>query len=268
MVAIAAPDAQARIDWNVKGIARATGKKPSISKLAEDNWALPGAIRGFVGEILNDRSQQNSLTDYLAHFRYAYRPPETFATEHDYLQHIQGQNIRTLRGERVKSVEECTIADWLTTHGIRYEYERRYEHETASVQFRQYQPDFFLPEYGIYLEHFGINRQGRPAPFIDDPQVYLDGMAWKRDLHRKHKTKLLETFSYFAAEGRLTDELERLLRAAGVRVGAMNVDEVIPLLTQADILDPFLRTVATFLNLYKSNGWTDEVVPNRWTTFP
>ena len=246
-----------------EGIAQATGRKPSISKLAEDNWALPGAIREYVSEILSDPSRQGRLTEYLAQFRYAYRAPETFATEHDYFQYIQGQNVRTLRGEQVKSVEECMIADWLTTHGIRYEYERHYEHETASIQFRQYQPDFYLPEYGIYLEHFGINRQGRPAPFIDDPQVYLDGMAWKRDLHRKHKTKLIETFSYFAAEGRLADELDRLLRAEGVRITAISVDDFLPLLTQQDILDPFLRMVASFLNLFKSNGWTESEVRQR-----
>lgn len=246
-----------------EGIAQATGKKPSISKLAEDNWALTVAIRRFVTEILSEPSQQDSLADYLAHFRYAYRAPETFATEHEYFQHLQGQNVRTLRGESVKSVEECTIADWLTTHGIRYEYERRYEHETASIQFRQYQPDFFLPDYGIYLEHFGINRAGKPAPFIDDPQRYLDGIAWKRELHRKHQTTLLETFSYFRAEGRLTVELARLLSTAGVRIGAIEANELIPLITQEDILDPFLRMVSSFLNLYKSNGWTEPEVRQR-----
>ncbi len=246
-----------------EGIAQATGKKPSISKLAEDNWALPGAIKNFVSEIISDRSQQLSLTEYLAHFRYAYRAPESFPTEHAYLQHIQGQNVRTLRGEQVKSVEECMIADWLTTHGIRYEYERRYEHDTASIQYRQYQPDFFLPDYDIYLEHFGINRKGQPAPFVDDPQGYRDGIAWKRELHQRHRTKLIETFSYFAAEGRLTEELERLLRSAGVSISAINPDEFVPLLTQNDVLEPFVQTVTTFLNLYKANGWTVSEVRRR-----
>ena len=39
---------------------------------------------------------------------------------------------RTLRGELVKSFEELLIADWLTIHGIKYEYEKPYEISTST----------------------------------------------------------------------------------------------------------------------------------------
>ena len=37
----------------------------------------------------------------------------------------------TLNEEWVKSFEEVLIADWLTIHGINYEYEKPYEHKPA-----------------------------------------------------------------------------------------------------------------------------------------
>ncbi|MEW2884989.1 hypothetical protein, partial [Klebsiella pneumoniae] len=54
--------------------------------------------------------------------------------------------IRTLQGERVKSLEECVIADWLFYNGVAYDYERRYEFDTATDTHRQYRPDFYYPD--------------------------------------------------------------------------------------------------------------------------
>ncbi len=51
--------------------------------------------------------------------------------------------------------------------GIAYQYEPAYEHKTASPLYRQYQPHFYLPEQGIYIEYYGIDRQGGTAPYVD-----------------------------------------------------------------------------------------------------
>ena len=77
----------------------------------------------------------------------------------------------TLRGEPVKSFEELLIADWLLLNGINYEYEAPYEHKTAKRQKRQYKPDFFLVDYGIYIEHFGIAKDGSTAPGINREKI-------------------------------------------------------------------------------------------------
>ena len=46
--------------------------------------------------------------------------------------------FRTAQGEVVKSKEECQIANWLFYRQVRYNYERPYEHETASDTHKQY----------------------------------------------------------------------------------------------------------------------------------
>ena len=69
--------------------------------------------------------------------------------------------IRTLQGERVKSLEECVIADWLFYNGVTYDYERRYEFDTATDTHRQYRPKFYYPDAGLYHEHFALDANGQ-----------------------------------------------------------------------------------------------------------
>lgn len=67
------------------------------------------------------------------------------------------QDGRTIKQEKLKSIEEVMIANFLFMSGVEYEYERDYEIDTSDANHRQYKPDFFLPEYNIYIEHYGLN---------------------------------------------------------------------------------------------------------------
>lgn len=120
--------------------------------------------------------------------------------EGEYFQYLNDNDIRSLKGERVKSFGELYIANWLFSNGIEYVYEAKYEHDVRSIDFRQYQPDFYLPEYQIYLEYYGIDEHQHTAPYIDN-QKYLESMAWKRQLHQQHGTKCVELFYYQHKKG-------------------------------------------------------------------
>ena len=56
---------------------------------------------------------------------------------------IRRYEIRSLKGEQVKSFEECEIANYLYLNGVNYEYERLYEHETASRRRGRIDPTSF-----------------------------------------------------------------------------------------------------------------------------
>ena len=43
------------------------------------------------------------------------------------------------------------IANFLYLNGISYKYEEPYVYETADNDYSQYKPDFFLPDYNIYI---------------------------------------------------------------------------------------------------------------------
>ena len=107
----------------------------------------------------------------------------------------QGAGLTTLQEESVKSHQELVIANFMTLNGIWYLYEEPYRYNTANYAKRQYRPDFYLPDYDIYIEHFGIDRNGKTAPYIDN-KAYIEGMKWKVSLHKKYGTTLMQTFSY------------------------------------------------------------------------
>ncbi len=99
---------------------------------------------------------------------------------------------QTLKKEKVKSIAEVEIANFLFLNGVKYEYEATYPFPTSDATHRAYHPDFYLPDYNIYIEHFGINKNGE-LPWISpiEAQIYKEGMEWKRQTHAKNKTALI-----------------------------------------------------------------------------
>jgi DNA helicase-4 len=56
------------------------------------------------------------------------------------------ENLQTIQGETVKSLEEFLMANFLFLNGIEYEYERPYEHDTSDQHHRQYKPELLRIE--------------------------------------------------------------------------------------------------------------------------
>lgn len=158
------------------------------------------------------------------------------------------EGFRTLNDEVVKSEGERLIADWLFYNGVRYQYERPYEHDTADSSHRQYCPDFYLPDADAYLEHWGLDANGKPPEaFVG----YEASMAWKKALHQQHGTRLLETTTAQLYSGKVFEDLPRKLGELGVKVDP-NPDRPVP--GRAVIEAPrLIRTFRTFLVHVKNN---------------
>ncbi|MGG4198497.1 UvrD-helicase domain-containing protein [Peribacillus frigoritolerans] len=168
----------------------------------------------------------------------------------------------TLIGEKVKSLEEVMIANFLFLNGVEYVYEREYQYSTGSEHFRKYKPDFYLPEYGIYLEHFGITKDER-TPWLSEieEKKYIEGMRWKRELHRENGTELVETFSYLTGEGKLLEVLRNKLLEKGVKYKEVDFIEVFNKIYDTENTNhfaQFIYFISSFINLFKSNGYEYE----------
>lgn len=171
------------------------------------------------------------------------------------------QDYRTLQLERVKSLEEVMIANFLYLNGILYRYEDTYPYKTDKYR-KVYKPDFYLPEYGIYIEHFGITRNYR-TPWLSkiEEKKYIEGILWKRKIHEKNFTPLIETYSYFNKEGTLLTELEQRLKKRGVQfrnVDMRNIYEQLAMKEKEEQqFKELKKLIATFITLFKSNGFTE-----------
>lgn len=158
--------------------------------------------------------------------------------------------LDTIQGEKVKSVEELTIANFLYLKGIKYEYEKAYPHGNVMAR-----PDFYLTDYDIYLEHFGVDENNRAkwlTPFNE--QKYVEEMELKREAHKKYNTKLIETYSYYNRDNVLLDKLEEKLKNENVIFKPRDTKSIYKKVTENDnnFGKEITNLLVTFVNLSKS----------------
>lgn len=193
-----------------------------------------------------------NLNEYAQHFR-----SRKLKTMKDMsLERIIREDEKTINRERVKSHQELKIANFLFINGINYKYETNYKHKTSSKEYRQYKPDFYLPDYDIYIEHFGIDRNNR-VKWLDSvsEKKYIDGMRWKRKLHEENGTKLIETYSYMDRDDTLLEELRNALLKHEVRFKEVTNDKIYEcIVSDKNSLFKFTRMIESFIKRYKSRN--------------
>jgi DNA helicase-4 len=238
-------------------IGKSKRRKPSLHKSSEDDEALLKLIDGFVDEFTSqDRVYATDLLTYFRDFLCPVREPEQFETIGEYYEHLDALNLKTLKGEKVKSWQELHIANFLAMNSIPYAYEPRYEFNTADADFRQYQPDFRLTRSGAYIEHFGVNEAGQPnSNYTEaDKKAYLQGIVWKRSVHESKGTTMIETTSGDFDTKRIWKKLKQELTQVGETMAPMSVDDLLDLIrTETDAPKKLSYLIARFINLQKNN---------------
>lgn len=238
-------------------IANTENRRPSVSELSIDQLKLQNAILRYIKKRSDDTEFLNRLNHYFAFHRIPYKSQFHFKSMGEYIDYLRKYQIRSLNGDLTKSLEECEIANFLYINGVKYVYEHDYEYNTATKTHRQYKPDFYLPEYKIYIEHFGLDKNNRTAPFIDN-EHYLKDVAWKRQIHRKNHTKLVETYSWQKSEGTLIKSLEDNLLSEGIQFRKLPPSQIFDKLNRIGYVHPFTKLIATFLNLFKSTQISEQ----------
>jgi len=233
----------------------------------------------FINDAKEDKTYFDVLTNFFVYWLKPYKPEEKFETEGERTSYLidqkydglkvvtknSGGKVVTYR-EKLKSQEEVLIANFLFTNNIEYKYEESYKYKTASKKFGQYKPDFYLPEYDIYIEHFAIDKNYNVPPWFkgDEHQSarekYVEGIKWKRQEHKINNTTLIETYSWEQKEGKLLKNLEKKLKSHGVELHPKSNEEIWEYLSENSPveIDNFTVLIYTFLSLLKSNNVTIE----------
>lgn len=246
----------------------------SIPAVTNEN-TLSNVIKSYLQkDILNDSNALQSFIQYVSCYM---NIPEEYDNYDSYGEKIdteKGINFQTLKskceplnkvakakhdtiqGERVKSVEELMIANFLYLNGIDYEYEKPYPHGET-----MYRPDFYLKDYDIYLEHFGVDEHNRAAWLSPlNEQKYVEEMQLKRETHQTHNTKLLETYSYYNRDKILLQKLQEILVAAQVILKPRDVKDIYSKVTNNDhnLGNEIIRLIESFVNLSKSRRLSND----------
>jgi DNA helicase IV len=248
------------------------GFKPSI--VNEDS--LDEIIYNHINnDLKNDMSSMRIFVEFFAYYSQSFVDESDYASKTTYSNDMKSSDLETLKsrayfdkddrktikGERVKSLAELQIANFLYIHGIEYQYEMKYKNRTATKEFKQYQPDFYLPKYDIYIEHFGVDKENRAKWLKKSEELkYLEGMIWKRQLHIENGTHCIETYSYMAQNGSLLVELERQLHAYNVKLDMIDHQQIIHQIvsTNTRYFQEFQKLIKTFILLLKESGRINE----------
>ena len=86
------------------------------------------------------------------------------------------KKLRTVDEVAVQSQGERRIGDWLSKRGIAYQYDERY----LIARDARIRPDFYLPEFDLYIEYWGM----------DTPE-YVANMEKKKVLYQRAGKKLI-----------------------------------------------------------------------------
>ncbi len=181
-----------------------------------------------------------------------------FKTLRDFFSNISGDRDKktTIKKEKVKSIEELEIANFYFLNGIDYIYENPYEIEVGDKEHRQYTPDFYLKDYGIYHEHYGVDKNGKATQYKDvEARRYEEGILWKREIHNTYQTKCLETFSYQFSDGTIYDNLTKLLKENDVKFNPLKPKEIeraVNSIYEEGSFASFINLIISFISLYKA----------------
>ncbi len=105
---------------------------------------------------------------------------ETYIKRRNFDTRVEVQKtISTADGTLVQSDGERRIADWLSEHAIAY----RYDDRLRIIEGRQVRPDFYLPEYDVYIEYWGL-----------DTLDYKIGMLMKLQMYQHAGKRLISIY--------------------------------------------------------------------------
>lgn len=233
--------------------------KPKITKLN-----LHQFIKNQLQERIKDARYLRQLNHYLIYGSTATKSEFDFSNRAEYDNYLKFNPPTTLNGETVKSYGEMDIANFLFENNIRYVYESPYKNDTRDLEYGQYYPDFYLPEYGIYIEYFGINRHHEVPEYfaashgMTATMAYHKSMEWKRRLHQDNHTALIECFAYEKLENTLLPNLRQRLEEHQVKISPVDPQELWGKISQNHQynLDSVISLFETVINLTKSNQYS------------
>lgn len=246
-------------------IGDATGRKPHVP-----NWAVESTLglQKLLNIIDDLKDQSESFRTQWDLFRLVLGRDLPAAGEEQSFEawNKQGEGrLVSLNGDLVASQEERIIANWLFYNGVEYQYERCYEHDTATTMHRQYFPDFYYPGIDLYHEHFALDAQGNPPEHF---KGYSQGVVWKRETHSHFGTALIETTSYQLQIGQIFDYLSKELMARGITLDP-DPDRPIPAkgVVPMEHVD-LVKLLRMFITHFKSNSLSMEHVSDRVRNLP
>jgi len=163
---------------------------------------------------MEEKKFNNEIINYLKSRDPGYIEDKTeFASDkekEDFYEYMRNLRWKTLDNSEVKSVAERDIMNFFLTHKINGEDIRiLYEEPADWAQYldndgrrKSPRPDFFFPDFNIYIEHWALDKNNNVPYFFEDQDNYIKTMNIKRnrfvdsDYNKDLQYSLVETYNW------------------------------------------------------------------------
>jgi DNA helicase-4 len=232
-------------EYTDSGVSQQKIIKSIIFKIGEDDPNFIEYLKKFIYDYLIDYKKLNGTIEESTNGKYV-----------------------TLDGKDVRSKSERDIANFLVQNNIRYYYESEATWVEKSDESKKYRPDFYLPDFDIYIEHWWISSPDENIPEIFkekfDKDKYLKEREWKLGQFKTHKKILIES-SEKQMQGKLSEYYEYLYGELLKNThGAIKYTPSVEFIQKFKHLNDGLSLLITsfmkIINLAKSNKINDSTI--------
>jgi len=185
-------------------------------------------INSIYSDAQNDDDFHNDIINYMKSYgdNEITKPETAFEEKEEYYKYMRNLTYKVLDGKKVKSEAEREIMNFFISHyingnKIKILYESPAEwmkYNGENGEHNVPRPDFFLPDYDIYIEHWGIDKNGRVPEWFegDNPsEKYNRGMnAKKKAFAEQTKYSLVETTYWESKEKDFIQNLQNKILEA------------------------------------------------------
>lgn len=174
-----------------KDILEETGEYFTTADIVNDNKKHRIINRIFMNKIKNEPKFYKQFLDFIRtlHDKEEVRVEE----KNQHLEYVRKRPYFSIDNTRVNSRAEKELMDFFLMHKLNGRtIAVRYEFDIGG-----FRPDFYLPEYDLFIEHWGLTRELEvPEWFSQTTDEYKRRMEMKKQWFAQHKKVLIETFAY------------------------------------------------------------------------
>jgi len=227
------------------------GKIPNVASVFNSR---NDKLNVFIYKVIDDLPKTDPLNEllakYFSEYLIPYKPETDFRDAEEYLSWKGMHSLVTFNNDWVKSHGELLIGNFLYRNNISHSYESKYKFDD------NYRPDFYLEDTDVYIEYFGIDKNNNTAPWVDK-KIYNESILWKRDLHQKLGTKLIEiTFEDFK-NGAWKSKLTKQLSDYKIQLKPRSAAEILQKaksIREGKVFNKLSQIISQFLTLLKSKS--------------
>ena len=205
-------------------ILKKVAKKGSMPKLMFSGENFDDGYKEFINNLFIKIEKlpdvQNEIVKYL---KYCFDEPisseNDFEKKESYYKYMRDLRYTTLNGIKVKSEDEREIMNFFITHNlngkkisVKYEDPAEWMISDNKGEKNAPKPDFYFPDFNLYLEHWALNKEGKVPDWFDGEnptQHYKQSMQYKKgQFDKQTQYKLIETYSWERRDANFNHKLQ------------------------------------------------------------